>query len=215
MTMMLSALNASVSAPFTFATAQYESGDWDSAPLVPANVIDAVARYTTIPVAPKGIIVALASEEVFRFPLLYLTGHLPVRFTPKESEVLAQYVKRGGLLFIDDHNHDIDGPFHKTITEEIRRVTGSLVPLPNTHELYRAFFSFENGAPTTSHELNGWGDNLVHDHLLAVLHGNRIAVLYSNKDYSSEWGYHPDNKRFLSVDNTKFSVNIVVYALTR
>ena len=36
---------------FVFATAQYESGDWDSAPLVPANVIDAVARYTSIAVA--------------------------------------------------------------------------------------------------------------------------------------------------------------------
>ncbi len=43
----------------------------------------------------------------------------------------------------------------------------------------------------------------------------RIAVLYSNKDYSSEWSYHPDNKRFLSVDNTKFAVNLVVYAMTR
>ena len=39
-------------------------------------------------------------------------------------------------------------------------------------------------------------------------------MLYSSKDYSSEVeGYHPDNKRFLSVDNTKFGVNIVVYAL--
>lgn len=215
MTRMLSSLKVSLEVPFTFATAQYESGDWDSAPLVPANIIDSVARYTTIPVAPKGIIVALSSEEAFLYPLLYLTGHLPVRFTPKESEVLAEYVKRGGMLFIDDHNHDIDGPFNKTITEEIRRVLGAMVPLPNTHELYRAFFKFENGAPTTSHELNGWGDNLVHEHLLAVLRDDRIGVLYSNKDYSSEWGYHPDNKRFLSVDNTKFAVNIVVYALTR
>jgi hypothetical protein len=55
----------------------------------------------------------------------------------------------------------------------------------------------------------------VHKHLLAVLRDGRIAVLYSNKDYSSEWGYHPDNKRFQSVDNTRFAVNIVVYALTR
>ena len=39
-------------------------------------------------------------------------------------------------------------------------------------------------------------------------------MLFSNKDYSSEWGYHPDNKRFLSVDNTRFAVNLVVYALT-
>ena len=63
--------------------------------------------------------------------------------------------------------------------------------------------------------MNGWGDNLVHETLDAVLIESRIAVLFSNKDYSSEWSYHPDNKRFLSVDNTKFAVNIVVYALTR
>lgn len=205
----------SYSAPFTFATAQYESGDWDSAPLVPANVIDAIARYTSIPVAPQGIIVPLSSEEVFHSPLLYLTGHLPVRFTPKESEIMGQYVNRGGLLFIDDHNHDIDGPFHKSIVEELRRIFGVLTPLPNNHELFRAFFKFENGAPATSHELNGWGDNLVHEHLMAILRSGRIGVLYSNKDYSSEWSYHPDNKRFLSVDNTKFAVNLVVYALTR
>ena len=206
---------ASPAAAFVFATAQYESGDWDSGPLVPANVIDAIARYTSISVAPQGIIVPLSSEEVFRSPLLYLTGHLPVRFTPKESEVMLEYVKRGGLLFIDDHNHDIDGPFHKSVVEEIRRIFGALVQLPNTHELYRSFFKFENGPPTTSHELNGWGDNLVHEHLMAILRSGRIGVLYSNKDYSSEWSYHPDNKRFLSVDNTKFAVNLVVYALTR
>jgi hypothetical protein len=200
--------------PFVFATAQYESGDWDSAPLVPANIIDSIARYTNIPVAPQGIIVPLSSEEVFHSPLLYLTGHLPVRFTPKESDVMLAYVNRGGLLFIDDHNHDVDGPVPKSVVEELRRIFGALVPLPNSHALYHAFFTFENGAPTTSHELNGWGDNLVHDHLLAVLHHNRIGVLYSNKDYSSEWSYHPDNKRFQSVDNTKFAVNLVVYALT-
>ena len=200
---------------FTFATAQYESGDWDSAPLVPANIIDTIARYTTIDVAPQGVIVPLASDAVFRHPLLYLTGHLPVRFTEAERRNVARYVARGGLLFVDDHNHDVDGAFHKTATEELARTVGPLVELPNTHALYRSFFTFEDGPPTTSHELNGWGDNLVHKNLLAVLRGDRVAVLYSNKDYSSEWGYHPESKRFQSVDNTKFAVNVVVYALTR
>lgn len=200
--------------PFVFATAQYDSGDWDSAPMVAANVIDAIARYTTIPVAPQGVIVPLASEAVMQYPLLYMTGHLPVRFTEREADVLHKYLTRGGMLFVDDHNHDIDGVFHKTAREEIARVAGPLVQLPNSHALYRAFFVFENGPPTTSHEMNGWGDNLIHDHLDAVMSGSRISVLYSSKDYSSEWSYHPDNKRFLSVDNTKFAVNIVVYALT-
>ncbi len=200
---------------FVFATAQYESGDWDSAPLVPPNIIDTIARYTTIDVAPSGAIVPLSSADLFRYPFVFLTGHLPVRFTDAERDTLRTFLERGGMLFVDDHNHDIDGAFHKTATEEIARTIGPLRDLPNTHPLYGTFFRFADGPPTTSHELNGWGDNLVHPHLQAVIRDGRIAVLYSSKDYSSEWGYHPDNKRFLAVDNTKFAVNVIVYALTR
>ena len=200
---------------FVFATAQYESGDWDSAPLVPANIIDSIARYTSIPVAPTGVVVALSSSDVMRFPFLFLTGHLPVRFTEGERLGVRRFLDRGGFLFIDDHNHDIDGAFHKTVTEEIERSAGPLVTVPKRHELYSSFFSFPDGPPNTSHELNGWGDNLLHPDLKAVLRGDRIALLYSNKDYSSEWSYHPENKRFYSVDNTRFGVNLVVYALTR
>ena len=200
---------------FVFATAQYESGDWDSAPLVPGNIIDSVARYTSLAVAPAGVIVPLSSPDLLRFPLVYLTGHLPVRFNESERRMLRTLVERGGVLFVDDHNHDIDGAFHRTATEEIARIFGQLRELPNTHALYSAFFRFPDGPPTTSHELNGWGDNLVHKNLLACEKNGRIGVLYSNKDYSSEWNYHPETKRFYSVDNTRFGVNVVVYALTR
>ena len=131
-----------------------------------------------------------------------------------ERKQLREFLDRGGMLFVDDHNHDVDGVFHKTATEEITRTIGEPKELPNNHPLYAAFFKFTDGPPTTSHELNGWGDNLVHKNLFAVMREGRISVLYSSKDYSSEWGYHPDTKRFQSVDNTKFAVNIVVYALT-
>ena len=202
-------------ADFVWATAQYDSGDWDSAPMVAPNLIDSIARYTAINVAPTGAVVPLGSRDLFKYPLVHLTGHLPVRFSDVERTTLREYCRRGGLLFVDDHNHDIDGEFHRTATEELTRAVGALKDLPNDHELYRAFFEFKDGPPTTSHELNGWGDNLVHKHLQATLQGDRIAVLYSSKDYSSEWNYHPDNKRFMSVDNTRFGVNLVVYALTR
>lgn len=200
---------------FVFATAQYDSGDWDSAPLLPANVIDSVARYTSIDVAPAGVIVPLSSRELFRFPFVFLTGHLPVRFSAEERANVRRFVDRGGLLFVDDHNHDVDGAFNRTAREEIARTVGPLAELPKAHPLYSAFFRFPDGPPTTSHELNGWGDNLVHPALLAVEREGRIGVLFSNKDYSSEWNYHPDSKRFMSVDNTRFAVNVVVYALTR
>ncbi len=68
--------------------------------------------------------------------------------------------------------------------------------------------------PTSSFELNGWGDDLVHDYLKAVEIGGRIGVLYSNKDYGCEWDYDYRNKRWLAQDNTRFGVNIILYALT-
>ena len=40
-------------------------------------------------------------------------------------------------------------------------------------------------------------------------------MLYSNKDYGCEWDYDWRNKRFQREDNTKFAVNLVVYAMTR
>ncbi|HEX8390918.1 MAG TPA: DUF4159 domain-containing protein [Longimicrobium sp.] len=202
---------------FTFATARYESGNWDSAPLVPTNILHSVAQYTAIPVASQGVLVDLSSPEIFRFPYLFLTGHLPLRFNPQENANLKAYVERGGLLHVEDHSHDVDGGFHKTAVAELRRIFGAnaLRPIPNTHELYRSFFLFPDGPPTTSHELNGWGDGLVHENLLGVEVNGRLGVLYSNKDYASEWNYHARNKRFQSVDNTRFGVNIVVYALTR
>ena len=200
---------------FVFPTAQYDSGDWDSAPLVGVNLLDSVARYTSLRVAPAPVIVPLGTEDVLRYPFLFLTGHLPVRFTEQERANLRTFVDRGGFLFVDDHNHDIDGVFHKTCNEELRRTFGAFIDLPNSHELYNTLFRFPDGPPTTSHELNGWGDNLVHKHLQAYLINGRVAVLYSSKDYSSEWGYHPESKRFQTIDNTRFGVNVIVYALTR
>lgn len=201
--------------PFVFATAQYESGDWESAPQLPANLIDSLARYTSIEVEPSGVHVPLASPRLLEHPFVWLTGHLPVRFTDAERAQLIRYVRRGGFLVIDDHNHDINGPFHQTVHEEITRAFGPMTRLPRDHELYRAFFVFPEGPPNTHHELNGWGDDLLHPYLDAVLVHGRIGLLYSSKDYSSEWDFPPERKRFMAEDVTRFGVNLMVYALTR
>lgn len=90
----------------------------------------------------------------------------------------------------------------------------ALKKIPNSHEdLIALFFKFEKGQPTTSFELNGWGDDLVHDYLKAIEINGRIGVLYSNKDYGCEWDYDFRNKRFYAEDNTKFGVNIILYAM--
>ena len=54
----------------------------------------------------------------------------------------------------------------------------------------------------------------MHEYLKGIERQQRLAVLYSNKDYGCEWDYDWRNKRFMRADNTKFAVNIVVYAMT-
>ena len=45
----------------------------------------------------------------------------------------------------------------------------------SNHPIYHSFFSFEKGCPTTTFELNGWGDDLVHDYLKAIEVDGRIG----------------------------------------
>jgi hypothetical protein len=145
-----------------------------------------------------------------------MTGHKLVRFSDKERAGLVRFVEHGGLLFSDDCNHDVDGLYAKSFEAEMRRAfpgAATLARIPNTHALYRSFFTFD-GPPQTSHELNGWGDDMVHDYLRGVERHGRLGIVYSNKDYGCEWDYDWRNKRFRREDNTKFAVNLVVYVMT-
>lgn len=202
--------------PFFFTRLQYNSGDWNTDQRMPSNLLHSLVEYTTIPVDTQERVVPLSSEEVFRSPFCYLSGHKLVEFNGEERKNFQAYVERGGFVFVDDCNHDIDGLFAKSFEQQMAETFGeeALKKIPNDHDLYSCFFEFEDGPPTTSIELNGWGDDLVHDYLKAIEIDGRIGVLYSNKDYGCEWDYDFRNKRWLAQDNTRFGVNIVVYALT-
>ena len=200
---------------FFFTRLHYESGDWDVDQRMPSNVLNSLIEYTTIEIDTRENIVALSSDEIFRCPFCYLSGHKLVEFTSKEEKNFETYVNNGGFVFVDDCNHDIDGLFAKSFEAQMEKTfgTGSLKKISNSHKIYSSFFKFD-GPPTTSQELNGWGDDIVHNYLRAIEINGRIGVLYSNKDYGCEWDYDFRNKRFYKIDNTKFSVNVVMYALT-
>jgi len=200
---------------FVFTRIKYESGDWDVDQRMPSNLLNSLVEYTTLPVNTTENIVSLGSNDIFENPFTYITGHRLVQFTSAEKKNFEAYVRRGGFVFADDCNHDIDGLFAKSFEQQMVDIFGmdALVKIPNDHAIYSCFFDFD-GPPTTSQELNGWGDDLVHDYLKAIIIDDRIAVLYSNKDYGCEWDYDFRNKKWYKGDNTRFGVNIVMYALT-
>lgn len=200
---------------FWFTRLRYDSGDWDVDRRMPSNMITALIDYTSLRVDPKEHVVALADPRMLTAPFCYLAGHKLVEFNPAEKRNFATYVRNGGFVLVDDCNHDIDGLFAKSFERQMAAIFGqrALAKLPNTHPIYRRFFKF-TGPPPTGLELNGWGDDLVHDYLRGIAIDGRLGVLYSNKDYGCEWDYDWRNKRFLAVDNTRFAVNIALYALS-
>ena len=195
---------------------KYDSGDWDVDARMPSNLITSLIDYTNLRVDPDEHVVALSDPKMLSAPFCYLAGHKLVDFNPAERANFERYLRSGGFLFVDDCNHDIDGLFATSFERQVARSFGAnaLKKLPNNHALYRSFFQFPDGPPATGFELNGWGDDLVHDYLKGVEFNNRLGLLYSNKDYGCEWDYDWRNKRFLAEDNTRFGVNIVMYALT-
>lgn len=200
---------------FFFTRLQYESGDWNVDQRMPSNLLNSLIEYTNMPVDTKERVVALSSQEIFECPFCYLSGHKLVQFTQAEKDNFIRYIEHGGFIFVDDCNHDIDGLFAKSFESQMADIYGetALKKIPNQHPIYFSFFEFPKGPPTTTQELNGWGDDIVHDYLKAIEKDGKIRVLYSNKDYGCEWDYDFRNKRWLAEDNTKFGVNIVMYAM--
>lgn len=200
---------------FRFTRLMYESGNWDVDERMPSNLLNSLIEYTTLSVDPNEYVIPLADRRMLSAPFCYLAGHRLVQFTPEEKRNFETYVRGGGFVFADDCNHDIDGLFAVSFERQMGEIfgAGALNKIPNDHEIYTSFFEFD-GPPTTSLELNGWGDDLVHDYLKAIEIDGRIGVLYSNKDYGCEWDYDFRNKRWLAQDNTRFGVNIVIYAIS-
>ncbi|WP_210247237.1 DUF4159 domain-containing protein [Aliikangiella marina] len=200
---------------FYFTRLSYESGNWDVDERMPANILNSLIEYTTLRVDINERIIPLADPAMLNSPFCYMAGHRLVEFNHAEKENFETYVRNGGFVFVDDCNHDIDGVFARTFEAQMAEIFGekALQKIPNDHPIYSSFFEFD-GPPDTGVELNGWGDGLVHDYLKAIEIDGRIGVLYSNKDLGCEWDYDFRNKRFMYEDNTRFAVNIVIYAMT-
>lgn len=213
--LLVSKLNAAVASyDFWFTRLMYDSGDWDVDQRMPSNIITSLIDYTSLRVDPKEHVIALSDPKMLTAPFCYLAGHKLVEFNAAERKNFETYVRNGGFVFVDDCNHDIDGLFAKSFEAQMASIFGAsaLKKLPNNHPIFSSFFKFEE-PPTTSFELNGWGDDIVHDYVKGIEIDGRLGVLYSNKDYGCEWDYDWRNKKWLAEDNTKFAVNIVVYAL--
>ena len=183
-------------------------GDWYSGDPLPTLVAFA-RQHTLLDLSDEPLTLELTSDRLFTVPVLYLNGHGTVAFTDAEAGRLRRYLDGGGFLIVND-----DYGLDTSIRRELRKVfpEQELQPLPASHPVYHAHFSFPEGLPKV-HE---------HDGEPAVGYGlfveGRLAVFYAyESDLADGWepeGVHP-NPPAAREAALRMGVNLLVYATTQ
>jgi hypothetical protein len=183
-------------------------GDWYNDPSAEVNLLNYVRQMLGVDVDPTYIPVEIGSEQIFSFPILFMTGHGNIAFGEKDVQNLRTYLQKGGFLIADD-----DYGMDKAFRREMKRVfpDKDLVELPFSYGLYHAPFSFAGGPPKThKHDEKppqGFG----------LFNNGRLVVYYTFESNPSDgWadpevhGDPPDKRE----ESLRFGVNIVLWALT-
>jgi len=195
---------------FQIARLKYSGGgDWYNDPSAEVNLLKFVQSNTNIKVNAEYKFVDIASDEVFSYPFLFLTGHGNIVLSAEEVKRLRTYLENGGFLYIDD-----DYGLDKAIRREMKKVfpENNFIEVPFSHQIFNIFYKFENGIPKThEHDKNP-------PQTFGIFLGSRLAVLYTFESNPSDgWAdpevhNDPQNKR---EEALKFGTNIIIYALSK
>ena len=183
-------------------------GDWYSGDPLPTLVAFA-RQHTLLDIDPEPITVELTSDRLFTVPVLFLNGHGNVAFSDLEAARLRRYLEGGGFLIVND-----DYGLDESIRRELAKVfpEQDLQPLPASHPVYHAHFSFPEGLPKIhAHDgepAQGYG----------LFHQGRLAVFYAyQSDLADGWepeGVHP-NPPAVREAALRMGVNLLIYATTQ
>lgn len=185
-------------------------GDWYNDPSAEVNLLRFISKnFPNIKTNPVYKFVDISTDEIFSYPILFLTGHGNISFSEEEVKRLRTYLKNGGFLYIDD-----DYGLDKAIRREMKKVfpDKDFVELPFNHKIFNIVYKFENGAPK------------IHEHdkkptqTFAIFVDNRIAVIYTYESNQSDgWAdrevhNNPEEKR---QEALKFGANLIIFALSQ
>lgn len=197
------------SSQFKIARLKYSGGgDWYNDPSAEVNMMDYLKKNTTIDVdEPKFYSVDVASDDIFNYPFILLTGHGNIELSQTEAARLRKYCESGGFLYADD-DYGMDEAFRR----EMKKIfpNEELKELPFNHKIYNSQFSFPNGLPK------------IHEHDakppqgFGIYSNGRLCVYYTYEtNISDGWAdtkehQDPPEKK---EESFKMGANIIVYAL--
>ena len=183
-------------------------GDWYANPTAIPNLVEFTNLNIKTNISKNPQKVAIGNEDIFNFPMLFMTGHGNVLFSNEEALNLKNYLISGGFLHISD-NYGLD----KFIRRELKKVFPKIdfKEIPSNHAIYNQTFKFPNGIPKIhEHEkkpAQGFG----------LFYEGRLIVFYDYEtDLSDGWEDEiiHNNPKKVREKALKMGSNIIEYAFT-
>jgi len=151
-------------------------GDWYANPTSLPNLVKFCNQNLNTNIETDIPTVEVGSVELFNYPMVHMTGHGNVIFSPEETENLRKYLVSGGFLHISD-NYGLD--FY--IRREMQKVFPGIefVELPFSYPIYHQHYQFSGGLPKVHEHDNrapqGFG----------IIYEGRLVCFY---DYECDLG---------------------------
>ncbi len=125
-------------------------GDWYANPTSLPNLAKFCNKNLNTGIDTEIPTVEVGSSNIFNYPLVHITGHGNIIFSPDEALNLRKYLISGGFLHISD-NYGLD----KYIRREMKKVFPELdfAELAFDNPIYHQKYDFNNGLPKI-HEHN-------------------------------------------------------------
>ncbi len=180
-------------------------GDWYANPTAVPNLISFCNENINTKIDSRPINISPKSNELFQFPIIFMTGHGNIFFDKFEVENLRNYLISGGFLQISD-NYGMD----KYIRREMKKVfpESEFKEISYNHPIYHQNYNFD--AIPKIHEHNnkqaqGFG----------IFYEGKMVCFYDyESDLSDGWedeAIHNDPKK-IRLQALQMGANIVSFA---
>lgn len=183
-------------------------GDWYSNPTAIPNLVAFANTNIKTNISKNPQTVAVGSEDIFNFPMVFMTGHGNVFFSDNEAENLRNYLTSGGFLHISD-NYGLDKFIRKEMTKVFPKL--EFKEIPSNHPIYNQTFKFPKGLPK------------IHEHDkkpaqgFGIFYDGRLVVFYDYEtDLSDGWEDEiiHNNPKSVREKSLKMGSNIIEFAFT-
>jgi len=180
-------------------------GDWYANPTAVKNLIEFCNTNIKTTINTTYKTVASNSNDIFNYPIVFMTGHGNIFFSDNDVENIRSYLTAGGFIHVSD-NYGMD-PY---IRREMKKVFPELSfqEIPYTHPIYNQTYAFTKLPKIHEHDgkpPQGFG----------IFYKGRLVCFYDyESDLNDGWEdqeAHNDSKE-VREKALKMGANIIEYA---